>query len=333
LNGQVSLHQSSVTGNEVLSSLSGIDQGGGGGITIHGGTISISDSSIGDNISQGNGGGILLIGASAQIYNSLIQKNQTKTVNAGGIAVLSNPENGYSSLLILDKTLVQSNSHVDSSPPNNFADIQGNVVDEGSARQSITSDPGSPRSSADPTTFKQFLGYLMFSDFQAYCESQQDAQNHTFTDASISPDAQTITCTSDDGEKLSLSTQNRKVNQVCAMRYPGATLPLARLFRYTDATSWQCFQDEQLLSHITEVDPSTKKPRLDFYCAANGASAELVREPNQPSSNAYDWDCKQGTIRLPITMDVACQDVTAKPLALGVLVDHSKPESWECWGP
>lgn len=203
---------------------------------------------------------------------------------------------------------------------------------EDATSQSITSELGSPRPPTDPTTFKQFLGYLTLRNFQTYCESQQNSHKQFFTDARISSDGQTITCRSDDGETLSLSTQNGKVNQVCAMLYPNAKVPLARLFRYTDATSWQCFRDEQLLSTITKVDFATNQVPLNSYCASIGASAELVPEPNQPA-NAYNWQCKQGTASLPLTMDIACQYVTGNPLALGVLVDHSDPASWKCWGP
>ena len=334
LNGHVSVqNHSAITHNQVLHALTGGDLGGGGGMTIHGGTISISDSSIEQNTSQGDGGGILLIGTNALIDGSSIQYNETNTDKAGGIAVLSNPENNYSSFLVLaDNTLVQYNSNSKSSSSTDFAvNIQGKIVGKDAANTSINSEPS--RSSVDPTTFQQFLGYLTLKDFQTYCQSQQNNQKQPFTDASVSSDGQTVTCTSpNNGERLSLSTQNGKVNEVCAKLHPDAKLTLARLFRYTDPTSWQCFQEERFLAAITKQIPSTKKVPLDSYCVGIGASAVLVPESNKPA-NAYDWHCKQGTNYLPLTMDVACQDVTGNPLAIGILVDHGDPSSWQCWGP
>jgi hypothetical protein len=330
LNGQVFIqNQSSITNNHVLKAPSGSDLGGGGGMTIHGGSISISDSSIEYNASEGNGGGILLVGTIALIDNSFIRYNQTSTNQAGGIAVETNPENNYCSFLVLtNNTLVRYNSNFNSSSSSDPAvNIEGKFV----GKDSVNSKPLGEisRSPSDPTTFNQFLGYLTLENFQAYCQLQQKSQQQPFTDVSLSPDGQTITCKSNNGETLSLSTMNNKVNEVCTMLNSNAKLPLARLFRYQDSSTWQCFQNEHRLSTITKPISS---PPLNSYCIGMGAFAVLSSEGNNPST-AYDWQCRQGNLRLHLTMDVACQDVTKNSSALAKLVDYSDPSSWECWGP
>ena len=297
-------------------------------MTIHGGTVSIFDTTITHNTSQGNGGGILLVGASAQIAHSFIQNNETNTTQAGGIAVEANTENSYTSFLVLtDNTVVQPNSNVNAQSSPLFAvNIDGQIVGQDAATMSIKSGPPkSPGATSSP----QFLGNLKSEDFQKYC------QKPPFTKTTVSSDAQTITCASDDGEKLVLSSQNRQVELVCAMLHPNAKFILARLFRYGDGTSWQCFQDEHFLSSIMTVIPSTKQAPIDRYCASaskDDASATLMAQPNQPKT-AYDWSCKQNTHYLPIPMDLACQYVTENSFAIAKLVNYSDPYSWECWGP
>ncbi|TMC18651.1 MAG: hypothetical protein E6J34_16580 [Chloroflexi bacterium] len=333
LNGQVFIqNDSSITANNILRSLEGSDVGGGGGMTLHGGTVFISNSSLEDNISAGNGGGILLRGASALIYQSRIQHNQTYTTQTGGIAVETNSENNHRSFLVLaGNSLVQFNSNSQSSNTP-LANIQGQIVDKDAESMSINSDPHAPQPPSDPTTFKQFfLGYLTPEHFRTYCQSQHDSHNQPFTDMIPSLDTQTITCRSNNGETLQLSTQNGSVNQVCTMLQPNSKHTLARLFR-NGYWTWQCFQEQHLLLDITKPVPSTRSIPLNSFCASTGGSLVLMPKHDGPP-NAYDWSCKQGTDLLPISMDIACQQVTGNPFALANLVDHSKPDSWQCWGP
>ena len=225
INGNIFIRNHSfITDNHVLSSLSDGGLGGGGGMTIHGGTVSIFDTTITHNTSQGNGGGILLVGASAQIAHSFIQNNETNTTQAGGIAVEANTENSYTSFLVLtDNTVVQPNSNVNAQSSPLFAvNIDGQIVGQDAATMSIKSGPPkSPGATSSP----QFLGNLKSEDFQKYC------QKPPFTKTTVSSDAQTITCASVDGVKLVLSSQNRQVELVCAMLHPKAKFIHARLFR------------------------------------------------------------------------------------------------------
>jgi hypothetical protein len=333
LNGKVFIqNQSQIEDNEVLPPTPGDSNlGGGGGMTISGGTISISNSNIENNTSRGNGGGILLIGASAQIYRSFIQYNQTYTNQAGGIAVESHSENNRSSSLVLaDNTLVQYNSNSNSPNSTDFAaNIDGTIVGQDSVSQSITSEPlsESSRLPSDPTTFKEyFQGYLTLNDFQVYCQNQRQH----FDKVSLSSDAQTITCTYTDDKSLLLSTQNDQVNRVCAMSYSpaNANLTLARLFSYGDSTSWQCFQNVQRDTKNGDITNPVASPPLDQYCQTLQAKAVLL-----PPLTAYDWSCKQGTKDLTVNMDKACQTITHNSFAITKLEDYSKPDSWQCWVP
>jgi serine/threonine protein kinase len=346
LNGHVLIkNNSSIYYNKVLNKLSGGDIGGGGGMYTRGGSLSITDSSILNNTATGNGGGILLIGTSAYIDNSQIQFNTTHTDQAGGIAVIYNSENNYHSVLTLaNNTHVQHNSNRDSS--NSAVDIDGKILQYEDLNlnpiELITSEHGhrsssdpikiiiskrDHRLSSDPTTFPQFLDYLTQTQFQDYCKKKQGSQEPPNIEQNLS-DAQTITCTFDDKEPLVLSTQNDEVNQVCEELDSKAENLLARLFRYTDITTWQCFKNEKFLLSITKPKSSfTSKVPLEDFCAQQGASAHLLSP-----KTAYDWICK-GPNNPSINMDEACQYVTDKNQALAVLKDHSDPYSWQCWGP
>lgn len=289
------------------------DTGGGGGIAIQSGTIIILDSSIEANSITGGalGGGLLLSGTIAVISNASIRRNIANTPGSD-ITTTTDLDSGLNgSLYIVESTVGHTDKYVSYQI----------ILKEDYAKPDATN-----QTKYNPVYNPQFLGWLSPQDFSRFCQA---IPVKSFSGASIGQDITTIHCIKGEGEKETLKSLNKDVDDICKYTFPDEQNVISRLANYRNPYSWQCYKNEQFLGNITQKNDDGVIP-LHLYCQQSGAEAKLTGE------TAYDWVCQQTqhTSGDRISMAQACQMVFGNhPFALERLTDYYNPESWECWAP
>ncbi len=333
--GIVTLSQSKVSSNTANDS-------SGGGVTIVNGSLSIiSGTEISDNVSD-YGGGVAVQGSIVFITDSSIDKN-TAHVSGGGISVVKNTDNNFSSLVTIRRVTVTDRPNAlyyigHNNGTGSDKDIAGKQTTVGATLQISSDDTSTPIGNPPPQSLPQTMPNLLgVANIDAFCQRQLYSYGTLASEEDRNADDINITCFTLNRERL----DNFSGQQVCESQYPvsdsegsGNQQVTDFLANYFDPTSLQCYKNLKKLGPI-----GGSSDDFDKECKKDSKYTGLYNNVDAGErTTAYDWKCQPKSTEknlLPggIRVADACNIKYGTSNAIYRLVNYNRPDGWECWAP